>query len=159
MKMKLTEEQKKAQRKYYKKNKLRLLEQKRQHHLLHKDEDNARSRKYYVPKPRIYAEDYRSIHKWARRNVPKQIICSICKQEKKLEVANISGNYKHDVTDYEWCCHSCHVQAHKDGRHKNGKFKFINSEKDKIRQKNYYQRVNKRKENKYGGKKWKQKQD
>jgi hypothetical protein len=176
----LSEKEKEYQRIWRNKNKEKIKQNNKNYHLANKEKLNEESRNYYsthrieclknkkeywiknkeiistkqkalrVQNKKPYAEDYRSIHKWARRNVPKQIICSICKQEKKLEVANISGEYRHDVSDYEWCCHSCHVQAHIDGCHKNSRFKFIDSEKDKIRKNDYYQRVDKkRKKNKY----------
>lgn len=57
---------------------------------------------------------YRSLHWWVTRNKPKPQGCEICKQNKKLEVANISGKYKRDLSDWEYLCRSCHMR--KDGR-------------------------------------------
>jgi hypothetical protein len=38
----------------------------------------------------------------------------MCKQKRKLEVANISQQYKRDLSDWEWLCRKCHMT--KDGR-------------------------------------------
>jgi len=61
----------------------------------------------------------KNIHKYIRRNKPMQKYCSICNEEKKLELSNISGLYKRDINDYQWLCNSCHrlydklTQTHK----------------------------------------------
>jgi len=60
---------------------------------------------------------YGSLHDWLRRNflIPKN--CQRCHKESKLDCANISGEYKRDITDFEWICRSCHAKS--DGRIKN----------------------------------------
>lgn len=58
---------------------------------------------------------YTALHEWVKRHKPKQDFCTDCKQVKKrLDLANISQQYKRDINDYEWLCVSCHM--HKDGR-------------------------------------------
>ena len=44
-----------------------------------------------------------------RRRKPIQSFCSICNQEKKVQLANISGKYMRDIEDYMWLCSSCHA--------------------------------------------------
>lgn len=60
---------------------------------------------------------YCSLHEWVKNRKPKPNFCENCHQKKPYDLANISGQYKRDVSDYEWLCRSCHVK--KDGRLKN----------------------------------------
>lgn len=60
---------------------------------------------------------YTALHTWINNNLIKPTKCQECGQEKKLDAANISGEYKRDITDWEWLCRRCHMQ--KDGRLKN----------------------------------------
>jgi len=57
---------------------------------------------------------YRGIHMWVRRNLIKPPVCSYCHLIKNLEVHNISGEYKRELSDWVWCCHDCHMI--RDGR-------------------------------------------
>src|SRR3990167_3108655 len=57
---------------------------------------------------------YVALHKWVIRNKPKVKYCETCGLEKKLDVANISGKYKRDISDFEYLCRRCHMN--KDGR-------------------------------------------
>lgn len=61
------------------------------------------------------AVGYTALHDWVKRNKPKQDYCTDCKQPKnRLQLANISQQYKRDINDFEWLCVSCHMR--KDGR-------------------------------------------
>lgn len=57
---------------------------------------------------------YRSLHQWVVINKPKLELCEICGKKSRLDCANISGEYKRDVNDYQWLCRYCHMK--KDGR-------------------------------------------
>lgn len=57
---------------------------------------------------------YNALHAWVRRNKPKSEFCEECKIKKPYDLANISGNYKRDINDFEWLCRSCHIKG--DGR-------------------------------------------
>jgi len=57
---------------------------------------------------------YIGLHRWVKRNKPKLEFCERCKIQKSYDLANISGNYKRDINDFEWLCRSCHMQE--DGR-------------------------------------------
>jgi len=58
---------------------------------------------------------YRSLHHWVRYHLMQPETCSKCKEKNdKLDIANISGDYKRDLSDWEWLCRSCHMK--KDGR-------------------------------------------
>lgn len=58
---------------------------------------------------------YGALHSWVRRRLPNSGFCSDCGQKKKrLDLANISQEYKREVGDWEWLCRKCHMR--KDGR-------------------------------------------
>ena len=57
---------------------------------------------------------YGKLHEWIRRYKPKSEFCEICKKNVPYDLANISGKYKRDVSDYKWICRSCHMKE--DGR-------------------------------------------
>jgi len=65
---------------------------------------------------------YDGVHQWVARNYPKPKICSVCNQEKKLELAfkdHFSGRknkakYTRDFKDWLWLCRKCHMKL--DGR-------------------------------------------
>lgn len=127
---------------YYKRNRKELLTQKRGYYQKNKDEilKKQKERRDKFRKPRKYADNYRAIHKWARRNVPQPKNCTACGKRKVLEIANLSGDYKHEISDYIWICHSCHQRKHKRGQHKNNKFGF-----DKIKRR-WVMKMNERKD-------------
>lgn len=51
---------------------------------------------------------YDALHRWIRINKPLPNCCETCKRDKKLEAANLSGEYKRDINDFKWLCRSCH---------------------------------------------------
>ena len=58
---------------------------------------------------------YGGVHKWVKGLFKKPEVCSRCGEKNiKLDLSNISGKYKRDLTDWEWLCRSCHMK--KDGR-------------------------------------------
>lgn len=57
------------------------------------------------------------LHSWIRRNKPKPERCEICNFEKPLDVANVSGTYKRELSDFQWLCRRCHMKS--DGRFSN----------------------------------------
>jgi len=60
---------------------------------------------------------YEGLHSWVRNNKPKPEFCEECGIKKPYDLANISGEYKRDINDFEWLCRSCHMK--KDGRMNN----------------------------------------
>ncbi len=60
------------------------------------------------------AVGYHALHGWIKTQLIKPQTCRDCNQQKKLDLANISGEYKRDLSDWEWLCRSCHMK--KDGR-------------------------------------------
>jgi hypothetical protein len=59
---------------------------------------------------------YKSLHAFMRRRLPKPELCVICNIRKAKDLANISGGYKRELSDWEWLCRKCHMI--KDGRYK-----------------------------------------
>lgn len=57
---------------------------------------------------------YFALHEWIKTRKSKPKFCPNCKQEKKLDLANISQTYKRILSDWEWLCRRCHML--KDGR-------------------------------------------
>lgn len=50
----------------------------------------------------------KNIHRWIKHHKPNQKYCSICNEDKKLELSNISGSYKKDIDNYWYLCYHCH---------------------------------------------------
>lgn len=57
---------------------------------------------------------YSAIHFWINNHKPKPALCERCQKELPHDCANISGEYRRDVNDYEWLCRRCHMKE--DGR-------------------------------------------
>lgn len=58
---------------------------------------------------------YTALHNWAKRRLPKPESCQDCHTATTfLDLANISQQYKRDLSDWEYLCRSCHMA--KDGR-------------------------------------------
>ena len=70
---------------------------------------------------------YPALHMWVKRNKPKSQACEYCKKEGRLDLANISGEYKRDINDFRWLCRKCHMVE--DGRLKRLKERIINQNK------------------------------
>lgn len=57
---------------------------------------------------------YFALHDWVRRRIKKPKLCVACKQREARDLANISGTYQRDLSDWEYLCRKCHMD--KDGR-------------------------------------------
>jgi len=81
---------------------------------------------------------YNALHGWIKRHKPKSLFCEKCRKTKKLDISNVSGKYKRDISDFRWLCRRCHmiddgryekainnIKNAKKQRGKNGKFKKI----------------------------------
>lgn len=89
--------------------------------------------------------EYHGLHNYIKSHFPKPKKCSRCHKNPPFDCANISGEYKRELSDWEWLCRRCHMI--KDGRmdkfrsignrfkkgHKNRKGKYHSKEtKEKI---------------------------
>jgi len=57
---------------------------------------------------------YISLHQWVRWHLPKPELCRHCNLVAPYDVANISQEYKRDMSDWIWLCRKCHIKQ--DGR-------------------------------------------
>ena len=57
---------------------------------------------------------YCALHEWIKSRLIKPQTCRDCNQVKPLDLANISQEYKRNLSDWEWLCRKCHMT--KDGR-------------------------------------------
>lgn len=55
-----------------------------------------------------------ALHVYIHRRLPKPDKCQECKNAPPVDLANISNEYKRDISDWEWLCRRCHM--YKDGR-------------------------------------------
>jgi len=51
---------------------------------------------------------YNKVHCWVRRRILPQKHCTICNEDKKLEIASVSGNYIKSIEEFFLLCKSCH---------------------------------------------------
>lgn len=66
--------------------------------------------------PQWKGEDagYGSIHDYVRIRKPKPELCERCHERPAIDMANISGEYLRDLSDWEYLCRKCHMDG--DGR-------------------------------------------
>mgnify|MGYP001570175679 CR=1 FL=1 len=57
---------------------------------------------------------YMSLHELVRNRKKKPEKCESCQTEPPRDLANISQQYKRDLSDWEYLCRRCHMK--KDGR-------------------------------------------
>ena len=97
----------------HEKNKERIHERKRLYRINNWEKIRKQER-FYRERTKDRAYLLNKIHNWVRYHKPKQEGCTICYKIKKLELANISGDYSKDIDDYLWLCKKCHIQFDKD---------------------------------------------
>jgi hypothetical protein len=57
---------------------------------------------------------YRALHCWVRDHLPKPELCEICHSARPYDLANKSGKYLRDLSDWQYVCRRCHHLS--DGR-------------------------------------------
>lgn len=55
-----------------------------------------------------------ALHNWVRRNFKMPDLCQLCNKVKPYDLANITGTYGRDITNWAWYCRRCHMVS--DGR-------------------------------------------
>ena len=53
---------------------------------------------------------YTSLHAWVRRNLVMPQFCEICQLYPPRDVANITGIYDRDFSNWKYMCKSCHFK-------------------------------------------------
>lgn len=74
-----------------------------------RQEQIAKNNRIYSKKNYKRRLSLKKIHWKVNKLKVKQKYCSICNEEKKLELSNIEGKYSENVNDYWWLCHECHA--------------------------------------------------
>jgi hypothetical protein len=69
------------------------------------------------------SKNYTTLHQYMRRRILKSKLCVNCLKKEPYDLANISGEYKREISDWKWLCRKCHLTE--DGRIK----KLINFSK------------------------------
>jgi hypothetical protein len=57
---------------------------------------------------------YGALHDWIKRRTHRPSNCQMCFKNCRPDLANKSGEYKRDLSDWVWLCRSCHMKS--DGR-------------------------------------------
>ena len=57
---------------------------------------------------------YTGLHSWIRKRMPKPANCAYFCGSAPHDLANISGEYKRELSDWHWLCRRCHMKE--DGR-------------------------------------------
>ena len=57
---------------------------------------------------------YSALHAWVKSRLPKTDNCECCNDSKPYDLANVSQQYRRNLSDWEWLCRRCHML--KDGR-------------------------------------------
>ncbi len=65
-------------------------------------------KKEYYNNNRNRLKSLAKLHNYIRKIKVKQQICTICNEEKKLQLASIDHTYTENPKDYMWLCQSCH---------------------------------------------------
>lgn len=60
------------------------------------------------------SQKYEAVHAWVRRRLVKPEFCEHCKSKPPVDIANKSGQYLKDLSDWEYLCRKCHMDS--DGR-------------------------------------------
>lgn len=102
-------------------------------HHTEKAKEKIRQSKIAEKNPNWKGNDvrYGALHRRIWRLKPRPQFCEDCKTGRALDLANISQEYKYNVSDWEWLCRKCHMR--KDGRMKNleiGRLKMNEMRKD-----------------------------
>jgi hypothetical protein len=53
---------------------------------------------------------HKALHVWLRRRIPRVDVCEICSVRKALDLANVTGVYDRNLSNYRYMCRSCHTK-------------------------------------------------
>lgn len=86
-------------------------------HLKHSDESKERLRKSKLEEnnPMWKGDNvgFYALHEWIKSRLPKTKLCQICNFKPPYDLANVSGKYLRDLTDWQWLCRKCHMESDK----------------------------------------------
>jgi len=67
----------------------------------------------------------KTLHDYMYRHIKKPLKCQCCKKIDRLDLANISQEYKRELTDWEWLCRRCHMTKDNRINNRDNKGRFI----------------------------------
>ena len=76
-----------------------------------RERKNARMRSIYIeltPQERRDQSSLKRLHYKVRKIKTNQKYCSICNEEKRLQLSSLNGDYTKNPSDYWWLCSECH---------------------------------------------------
>lgn len=78
----------------------------------HKKQRRINDRKYWKKKysknPQFYIR-LKNLHIWMRKHKKKQKYCTVCNEEKFLQIASIGHTYTKNPKEWMWLCLECHI--------------------------------------------------
>jgi hypothetical protein len=57
---------------------------------------------------------YSALHEWVRKYYVKPELCAVCNIKPPFDLANKTGVYDRNFSNWQWLCRSCHMRL--DGR-------------------------------------------
>ena len=51
----------------------------------------------------------RGLHEWVRRHLPEPELCQICNLVPPYDLANATGIYNRDLSNWKYYCRRCHI--------------------------------------------------
>lgn len=57
------------------------------------------------------------LHWWVRKQLPIPKLCQVCRKVPPYDLANVTGVYSRDISNWKYLCRRCHMNS--DGRMKN----------------------------------------
>lgn len=90
------------------------------------DKDNLKFSNWKNPFWKGDKVGYVALHKWVKKRKIKPKLCGDCHKKKRLDLANISGEYKRNINDYRYLCKKCHSKFDNIPREIKKKFNLIN---------------------------------
>lgn len=57
---------------------------------------------------------YDAVHNWVRKHMSQSELCEMCKKAPSYDLANVTGSYTRDFSNWQYLCRKCHMES--DGR-------------------------------------------
>jgi hypothetical protein len=57
------------------------------------------------------------MHKWLKRRIPKPKLCELCNKIPPQDLANVTGTYDRNFSNWKYICKKCHWHLDEDAQH------------------------------------------
>ena len=68
--------------------------------------------------------EYKALHQWIRRHLPRPQTCPICNTKVPNDVVNRDHQYTKNLEDWFWSCRKCHMRYDFDKGYRKGHKEF-----------------------------------